>query len=115
MYACRSSLNRSWKVRYLDEKGADCRAKDCVRLQLFAAYSISNITTFFIQKGKTALFRAAKPSKCEDDVTDVLQYLVIEKGIDINSADEVAFLPNFALLFGNSILEGMYTLFANMS
>ncbi|XP_065839024.1 putative ankyrin repeat domain-containing protein 19 [Oscarella lobularis] len=31
MDACESSINHSAKVRYLDEKGADCRAKDHVR------------------------------------------------------------------------------------
>ena len=36
---------------------------------------------------------------------DILQYLVIEKGIDINSVDEVAFLRYFASWFGNSIFR----------
>ena len=49
--------------------------------------------SFFIQFGKTALFYATFPSKCEDDeVKDVLRYLVIEKNIAINSVDQVAFL-----------------------
>ncbi|XP_065843828.1 putative ankyrin repeat protein RF_0381 [Oscarella lobularis] len=67
MYACQSHINRSAKVRYLAEKGADCQAKD--------------------HDGKTALFYATAPtpSECEDDVKDVLRYLVIEKGIHINS------------------------------
>ena len=42
-------------------------------------------------------------SLCDDDeVKDVLRYLVIEKGIDINSVDEVVFLrcfTFFAILF----------------
>ncbi|XP_065839117.1 death-associated protein kinase 1-like isoform X3 [Oscarella lobularis] len=68
MFACRSFINRLAKVRYLDEKGANCQAKD--------------------HKGMTALFHATWPSECEDDeVKDVLRYLV-EKGIDINSVDE---------------------------
>ncbi|XP_065839111.1 delta-latroinsectotoxin-Lt1a-like [Oscarella lobularis] len=70
MCACSSSINRSAKVRYLDEKGANCQAKD--------------------HKGKTALFYAIKPS---DDVKDVLRYLVIEKGIDINSVDKEGRTP----------------------
>ena len=43
---------------------------------------------------------------CEDDeVKDVLRYLVIEKGIDINSVDEVAFLRYFAFSFVNPIFR----------
>ena len=42
---------------------------------------------------------------CEDDVKDVLRYLVIEKGIDINSVDKVAFLRYFAFLFVNPIFR----------
>ena len=36
---------------------------------------------------------------------DVLQYLVNKEGIDINSVDEVAFLRDFALSFGNSFIR----------
>ena len=32
MKACQSSVDRPSKVRYLDEEGADCRAKDFVKL-----------------------------------------------------------------------------------
>ena len=64
---------------------------------LFICYKFNEqITVFFIQEGKTALFHATNPSKCEDEVKDVLQYLVIDKGIDINSVDRVAFLRYFA-------------------
>ncbi|XP_065839231.1 death-associated protein kinase 1-like isoform X3 [Oscarella lobularis] len=74
MLACKSPINRSAKVRYLDEKGADCQAKD--------------------HDGRTALFHATWASKCkDDDVKDVLRYLVIEKGIDINSVDEEGETP----------------------
>ncbi|XP_065842926.1 death-associated protein kinase 1-like isoform X2 [Oscarella lobularis] len=73
MWACESSINRSAKVRYLGEKGADCRAKD--------------------DEGKTALFYATTRSECKDDVKDVLRYLVIEKRIDINSVDEEGRTP----------------------
>ena len=53
----------------------------------------------------TALFHATWPSECEDDeVKDVLRYLV-EKGIDINSVDEVVFLRYFAFLFVNPIFR----------
>ena len=45
----------------------------------------------FFQVGRTALFYATSSSNCEDDVKDVLHYLVIEKGIDINSFDKVTF------------------------
>ena len=107
MWACSSSFNRSATVRYLDEKGADCRAKDEVRCCLFATNSIDKFLSFFIQKGQTALFHATDPSKCEDDedLKDVLRYLVIEKGIDINSVNEVAFLRYFAFSFGNYIFR----------
>ena len=107
MCACRSSINRSAKVRYLGEKGADCQAKDHVRCCLFATYILNQrIAVFFIQKGRTALFYAIKPSECEDDeVKDLRRYLVIEKCIDINSVDEVAFLRYFAFSFGNSIFR----------
>ena len=55
--------------------------------------SQSTIAVFFIQDGKTALFYAAQFPVCEDDeVKDVLRYLVIEKGSDINSVDDVAIL-----------------------
>ncbi|XP_065839213.1 death-associated protein kinase 1-like isoform X2 [Oscarella lobularis] len=74
MLACSSSINRSEKVRYLGEKVANCQAKD--------------------HRGKTALFHATNPSKCEDDeVKDVLRYLVIVKGIDINSVDKEGMTP----------------------
>ncbi|XP_065838498.1 26S proteasome non-ATPase regulatory subunit 10-like [Oscarella lobularis] len=75
MWACKSSINRSAKVRYLVEKGANCQAKD--------------------YKGNTALFHATyNSSKCEDDeVKDVLRYLVIEKGININSVDKEGRTP----------------------
>ena len=63
------------------------------------------IAVFFIQDGKTALFHATWPSKCEDEVKDVLRYLAIEKGIDINSVDEVAFLRYFAFLSVNPIFR----------
>ena len=56
------------------------------------------IAVFLIQEGQTALFYATDPSKCEDDeVKDVLQYIVSEIGIDINSADMVAFLRFFRI------------------
>ena len=32
---------------------------------------------------------------CEKDVKHVLRYLVVKKGIDVNSADEVAFLREY--------------------
>ena len=51
------------------------------------------------------MFYATTRSECKDDVKDVLRYLVIEKRIDINSVDEVAFLRYFAFLFGNSIIR----------
>ncbi|XP_065838510.1 death-associated protein kinase 1-like isoform X2 [Oscarella lobularis] len=73
MFACGSSINRSTKIRYLVDKGAICRAKD--------------------DKGRTALFHATHPSKCEDEVKDALRYLVIEKGIDINSVDKEGRTP----------------------
>ena len=74
---------------------------------LFICYKLNQqIAVFFIQKGKTALFYATWPSECEDDeVKDVLRYLVIENNIDINSVDEVAFLRYFALLFVNPIFR----------
>ena len=74
---------------------------------LFICYKFNHqITVFFIQKVKTALFYATQLSECEDDeVKDVLRYLVIEKGIDINSVDEVAFLRYFAFLFVNLIFR----------
>ena len=61
---------------------------------LFICYKFNQqIAVFFIQEGKTTLFYATSAYKCEDDeVKDVLRYLVIEKGIDINSVDKVAFL-----------------------
>ena len=106
MHACESDINRLAKVRYLDEKGANCQAKDHVRCCLFATNSINKSPVFFIQDGQTALFYAILPSKCEDDeVKDVLRYLVIEKGIDINSVDEVTFLRYFAFLFVNPIIR----------
>ena len=73
----------------------------------FICYKFNQqIAVFFIQRGKTALFYAILPSKCEDDeVKDVLRYLVIEKGIDINSFDEVAYLRYFAFLSVNPIFR----------
>ncbi|XP_065838862.1 death-associated protein kinase 1-like isoform X2 [Oscarella lobularis] len=74
MLACEGPINRSAKVRYLDGKGANCQAKDDI--------------------GQTALFYATTSYECEDDeVKDVLRYLVIEKGIDINSVDEEGMTP----------------------
>ena len=48
-------------------------------------------------------------------MTDVLRYLVIEKGIDINPVDKVAFLGYFARCLENLFLEGKDTLIAHMS
>ncbi|XP_065838541.1 death-associated protein kinase 1-like isoform X3 [Oscarella lobularis] len=74
MLACQSCIDRSKKVCYLGEKGADCQASDR-------------------WYGKTALFHATSPSECEDDVKGVLRYLVIEKGININSIDKEGRTP----------------------
>ncbi|XP_065838535.1 death-associated protein kinase 1-like isoform X3 [Oscarella lobularis] len=68
MLACESSVDRLSKVLYLGERGADCLAKDL--------------------NGQTALFYATVDSMCEKDVKHVLRYLVVKKGIDVNSADE---------------------------
>ncbi|XP_065843465.1 serine/threonine-protein phosphatase 6 regulatory ankyrin repeat subunit A-like [Oscarella lobularis] len=68
MYACRSSIDRSLKVGFLDEKGADCEAKD--------------------HEGKTALFFATSSSESEKDVKYVLHHLVIEKCINVNSVEK---------------------------
>ena len=102
MWACASPIDRSAKVRYLDEKGADCRAKDHVRCCLFATNLVNKSPSKFIQRGKTALFYATFSSKCDDDKLKDLRYLVIEKGIDINAVDEVAVLPYFEFSFSNS-------------
>ena len=51
--------------------------------------SFCNNKESFIQVQQTALFYATKDSESEDDVLDVLQYLVDEKGINVNLADEV--------------------------
>ena len=75
---------------------------------LFICYKVNQQSAvFFIQEGKTALFYATyNYSECEDDeMKDVFQYLVIKKGIDINSVDKVAFLRYFAILFTNSIFR----------
>ena len=71
----------------------------------FIFYKVNQQIAFFIQEGKTALFYATAPSECEDDVKNVLRCIVIEKGIDISSVDEVAFLRYFAFSFGNSIFR----------
>ena len=105
MLACPSSIDRSLKVRYLDEKGADCQAKDHVRCCLFATKSIYKSPSF-IQEGMTALFYATWHANCEDDeVKDVLHCLVTEKNIDIYSVNEVAFLQHFSFSFCNSIFR----------
>ena len=74
----------------------------------FICYKFNKqIAVFFIKNGQTALFHATFSSKCKDDeVKDVLRYLVIEKSININSVDKVAFLRYFTFLFGNSIFRG---------
>ena len=56
MWACESSINRSAKVRYLGEKGADCRAKDDVRCCLFATYSTNKSPSFLFRKGRRLCF-----------------------------------------------------------
>ena len=58
-------------------------------LMLF--WLLKQIVVFFIQDGKTALFFSTADSNYEDDVRDVLRYLIVEKGIDANSIDKVAF------------------------
>ncbi|XP_065838603.1 ankyrin repeat, PH and SEC7 domain containing protein secG-like isoform X1 [Oscarella lobularis] len=94
MYACSSTVDRSKKVRYLDQKGADqgadCQAND--------------------HEGKTALFYAiTNDFMCEDDkMKDVLEYLVITKGIDINSVDKggrTPFLYEFELRFSFFVIH----------
>ncbi|XP_065838716.1 death-associated protein kinase 1-like isoform X1 [Oscarella lobularis] len=74
MLACHSSIDRSLKVRYLGRNSADFGAKDSYL-------------------GRTALFYATRPLKCEDDAKDVLRYLVLEKGIDINFDNEKGMSP----------------------
>ena len=49
MWACKSSINRSAKVRYLVEKGANCQAKDYVRCSLFAKNS-TNRRLFYSER-----------------------------------------------------------------
>ena len=69
----------------------------------------------FIQEGKTALFHATSGFlKCDDEVKDVLRYLVIEKRFDINSVDEVSLLRFLAFSFCISILEWNDTLIVCM-
>ena len=74
---------------------------------LFICYKFNHqIAVFFIQDGRTALFYSTYTYGYKDDeVKDVLRYLAIEKGIDINSVDEVAFLQYFAFLFVNPIFR----------
>ena len=85
-------------------------------MAFFICYKFyEQIAVLFIQYGQTALFYAIKPSKCKDDeVKDVLRYLVIEKGIDINSVDKVAFLLYFAFRLAILFLEGKDTLIVRM-
>ncbi|XP_065836858.1 serine/threonine-protein phosphatase 6 regulatory ankyrin repeat subunit B-like [Oscarella lobularis] len=73
LLACGSSIDRSLKAHYLCEKGADCGASDW--------------------DGESALFYAVRQSQCKDDMKDFLQYLVIEKGNDINSVNENGMTP----------------------
>ena len=65
------------------------------------------ITVLFIQAGKTAFSHATDSySKVSDDVKDVLRYLVIEKGLDINSVYyEVPLLQYLAFSFRNSVFR----------
>ena len=51
MMACESSIDRSSKVRFLGEKGADCQAKDHVRC-LFAAMSMDKSPSLLFRKGR---------------------------------------------------------------
>ncbi|XP_065839980.1 receptor-interacting serine/threonine-protein kinase 4-like isoform X2 [Oscarella lobularis] len=67
MRACQSRTDRLSKVRYLDEKGADYLAKD--------------------NFGRTALHYATYTSQCEEDVKEVIKYL-IRRGIGIESVDQ---------------------------
>ena len=56
MMACESFIDRSAKVRYLSEKGADCRAKDHVRYPLFAKLSINKLAFFLFSLGRRLCF-----------------------------------------------------------
>ena len=61
MDASRSDIDRSLKVRYLDEKGADCRAEDNVRCHLFATKSINKSPSFLFRKGGRLCFMPPRP------------------------------------------------------
>ena len=114
MCACASRIDRLLKLRYLDEKGADCLAEDTwVGLNVIS----KNLTNFvgFIQEKKTALFYAVCSFAPKDDISDVLPYLVIEKGIDVNSVSTVTFFKDL-LSFSDfySFLERMDTFTGSM-
>ncbi|XP_065830441.1 death-associated protein kinase dapk-1-like isoform X2 [Oscarella lobularis] len=115
MLACRSPYDRSLKVRYLSEKGANCLARDYLgRVALFdavqegirtfsqAVYNKRSCLLDALQEGRQALYESLNtregPTWYEDavrdfvtsddeDVNDVIQYLVVEKQIDVNSVD----------------------------
>ena len=70
----------------------------------------------FFQEGKTALFYAiTNDFMCEDDkMKDVLEYLVITKGIDINSVDKVAIIYVAHSLGEKYVLGRKNTLFVRI-
>ena len=84
MWACRSLFDRSSKVRYLSKKGADCQAHYDVGL-LLALWRTSILNFFSLRSGHTELFYATFHSESKDDIKDVLEHLVREKGININA------------------------------
>ena len=63
--ACESRINRSAKVRFLDEKGADCQAKDHVRCCLFATNSINKSQSFLFRLGGLLCFMPPRPQSVE--------------------------------------------------
>ncbi|XP_065838957.1 death-associated protein kinase 1-like isoform X3 [Oscarella lobularis] len=109
MMACESGIDRLLKVRYLTNKGADCQVKDMLgRTALFYAvrYTVAdNFNDPPYVPSESSL--ANECSISEGELKDVLQYLVEDKRMEIDSSDAAGLTP---LL--HACLSVCYPLFA---
>ncbi|XP_065839084.1 death-associated protein kinase 1-like [Oscarella lobularis] len=100
MCACESDSDRLLKVRYLSEKGAECLMTDkqgetalFYGINYFLPEDMEGFLSETFDDNKCERIAASKSSISEGVLKEVLRYLVIKKGMNINSVNKVGMTP----------------------